>query len=90
MLPPALPARLPDNTNFSNPAIPLGARESGTKLGYSAWPSGGIQHGSVGMGSSGQGQGLVQKVNKKSKVWLWGERRKEGQCPFKDAGRAVL
>lgn len=85
MLPPALPARLPDNTNFSNPAIPLGARESGTKR-----PSWGIQHGSVGTGSCGQGQGLVQKVNKKSKVWLWGERRKEGQCPFKGAGRAVL
>jgi len=34
--PPALPARLPENTNFSSPAIPLGAREGGSKLRCSA------------------------------------------------------
>lgn len=74
LLPPTLPARLPDNTNFSNPAIPLGARESGTKLGYSTWQ--------CGDGQLWPGAGACSEGEQNKQSLAVGGEEKRGAVPF--------
>lgn len=52
--PPTSPARLPDNTIFSNLVILLGARESGSKQGYSATAA-------QGQAALARGRGLFRR-----------------------------
>lgn len=70
--PPTSPGRLPDNTNFSNPAIPLRARESGSKLGYSAMA---VQ------GQAALAKGLFRRL-KNEQSFAVGKEKKRGTVPF--------
>lgn len=69
---PTLPGRLPDNTNFSNPVIPLGARESGSKLGYSA---------TAVQGQAALARGLFRRL-KNEQSFAVGREEKRGTVPF--------